>query len=202
MNVVLALLASFLIGGVPFAVLAARLKGVDLLAQGSGNPGATNAIRVLGPALGVPVLLLDVGKGLAAVLLCGRWAGGTESVALGCGAAAIAGHVFPPALRFRGGKGVATAAGVFFALAPAAASAATAVFALVLLASRYVSAASMAGAITLPLALWRFHASPVVLLAGGVVAVLVVVRHRANLARIAAGTESRVRFGPRNGASS
>ncbi len=202
MNLALAIAGSYLLGGIPFAVLAARIKGVNLLEHGSRNPGATNAIRVLGPALGVPVLLLDVAKGLAAVLAGGRLGGGTETAALACGAAAILGHVFPPALGFRGGKGVAAAAGAFLALAPAATGAAFAVFALVLVAFRYVSAASMAAAVTLPLGLWRFHASRGVLFAGVVVAVLVVVRHRANLARLAAGTESRVRFGSGRGAAS
>ncbi len=202
MNLAFALAASYLLGGIPFAVLAARIKGVNLLEEGSRNPGATNAIRVLGPGLGVPVLLLDVAKGLVAVLAGGRLAGGGESAALACGAAAILGHVFPPALGFRGGKGVATAAGAFVALAPAATGAAVAVFALVLVAFRYVSAASMTAAVTLPLALWRFHASGVLLVAGVVVAALVVLRHRANLARLAAGTESRVRFGSRKGAAS
>jgi len=193
--------ASYALGTLPFARLAGRLRGVDLARHGSGNLGATNAIRVLGPALGVPVLLLDVAKGLAAVVGLAPLADAGEPARLLCGGAAVAGHVWPVWWRFRGGKGVATAAGVFLALAPAATGIATLVFAGVLAASRYVSAASMAAAIALPLALaWRGEPRGT-LGAGLAVAALVVVRHRANLARLAAGTESRVGSRPRRGTS-
>ena len=202
MSLGLALVLAYLLGGIPFAVIAGRLRGIDVLRAGSGNPGATNAIRLLGPAVGIPVLLADAGKGLAGVLLCGRIAGGSEGAGLACGAAAILGHVFPLALRFKGGKGVATAAGVFLAVAPAATGIAVGFFVVVLLAFRYVSAASMAAAIALPVALNALGASRLVLAVGGVVALLVLVRHRANLGRLLAGTESRVRFGSRNGAAS
>ena len=202
MNAVLAILASYAIGGIPFAVVAAKLKGVDLARHGSGNPGATNAMRVLGPALGIPVLLLDVAKGFAAAWVGGRFAGGGEGMSLACGAAAIAGHVWPIALRFRGGKGVATTAGVFLALAPAATGIAAGLFVVVLFAFRYVSAASIAASVALPAALAGLGASRIVLGVAGVVAALVVVRHRANLARLAAGTEHRIRLGGRRGSVS
>jgi len=192
----LAVLASYLLGGVPFSALAARLRGVDLRDHGSGNLGATNAIRVLGPALGVPVLLLDVAKGwVAAAILPGLFGEAAIGVRLLCGFAAVAGHVWPVWARFRGGKGVAAAAGAFLALAPAATGFAVAAFVVVLLASRYMSLASMTGAVTLPLAAAATHQSWWVVGATSTVAVLILVRHRTNIARIRDRTESRVSFG-------
>jgi glycerol-3-phosphate acyltransferase PlsY len=191
-----AILASYLLGSVPFALVAARIKGVDLRTHGSGNLGATNAIRVLGVGVGVPVLLADVGKGLVSVAVIPA-ALGVEGGALPlvCGLAAIAGHVWSIFLKFGGGKGVATAAGAFFALAPRGVGIAFAVFVIVLLAGRFVSLASITAAITLPIALWGTGASRPVLVAGIVLAILVVVLHRSNVARLVAGTESRIRFG-------
>jgi glycerol-3-phosphate acyltransferase PlsY len=195
MSEALAIAASYLLGSVPFALLAAKVRGVDLRAHGSGNLGATNAIRVLGPGLGVPVLLADVGKGLVSVTLFPAVPGGASwGLPLACGAAAIIGHVASVFLRFRGGKGVATAAGAFLGLAPAALGVAAAVFAVVLLATRYVSLASVLSAVALPLALWRLGARPEVLSVGVALAALVLFRHRANLGRLAGGRESRVSF--------
>jgi glycerol-3-phosphate acyltransferase PlsY len=201
-GVILAMVASYLVGGIPFALLAGKLKGVDLRTQGSGNLGATNAIRVLGLAVGVPVLALDVLKGYVAVAAIAPLAGaGGETARVACGAAAVVGHVWPAVLRFRGGKGVATAGGVFLGLAPAATGVAIAVFVVALVLGRWVSVASMAAVIALPLALlWRGTAAPV-LVAGLATTVLVLLRHRANLARLAAGTEGRVRLGTRRSAS-
>jgi glycerol-3-phosphate acyltransferase PlsY len=191
-----AILASYLLGAVPFALITARLRGVDLRAHGSGNLGATNAIRVLGVAVGVPVLLADVAKGLVAVAVIPSALGAEgAAVPLVCGLAAIFGHVWSVFLKFGGGKGVATAAGAFFALAPRGVGIAFAAFVIVLLATRFVSLASITAAITLPVALWGTGASRPVLVAGIALALLVVIRHRSNVARLAAGTESRIRFG-------
>jgi glycerol-3-phosphate acyltransferase PlsY len=189
-------LLSYVLGSVPFSLLASRLKGVDLRAHGSGNLGATNAIRVLGPAIGVPVLLADVAKGLVAVAVIPRLAGADASWApILCGVAAVLGHVWSVFLKLRGGKGVATAAGAFFALAPRGVAIALAVFLVVLLTSRFVSLSSIAAALALPIALWGTGASQPVVAAGLGLAILVVVRHRANVARLLAGTESRIRLG-------
>jgi glycerol-3-phosphate acyltransferase PlsY len=198
MKLALVVLLAYAVGGIPFAVLAGKLKGVDLTKQGSGNPGATNAIRVLGPAIGVPVLLLDALKGWLCVVALAPLGGvAGDGARLACGAAAVLGHVWPAALRFRGGKGVATAGGVFLGLAPAAAGIVVAVFVVTLLALRFVSVASMAAAITLPIALAARGAPRMILGVGLATCVLILVRHRANLARLAAGTESRVRFSRR-----
>ncbi len=194
MNVVLAAVLAYLVGCIPFAALAARAKGIDLRSQGSGNLGATNAIRVLGPAVGIPVLLADLAKGWAAVALVSKLGGGSVETKILCAASAVAGHVFPVTLGFRGGKGVATAAGALFALAPVAIGIAAAVFALVLMATRFVSAASIAASAALASALW-LQSSPMSLrIAGSAIAALVIVRHRSNLARLFAGTEPRVRW--------
>ena len=201
MALVLAVVASYLVGGIPFAMLAGKLKGVDLRTQGSRNPGATNAIRVLGPRIGVPVLALDILKGYLAVATIAPLAAAGEGGRVACGAAAVVGHVWPAVLRFQGGKGVATAGGVFLGLAPAATAIAAAVFVITLLVGRWVSVASMAAAVALPLALyWRGAALPVEV-AGLATTVLVLLRHRANVVRLAAGTEGRVRLGARRGAS-
>jgi glycerol-3-phosphate acyltransferase PlsY len=195
MNTVIAAILAFLLGGVPFAAVAAKLKGVDLRSQGSGNLGATNAIRILGPGIGFPVLFADAAKGFAAAAGIPALFGGGTALALVCGGAAIAGHIWTPFLGFRGGKGVATAGGVFLALEPAGVGIAVASFAVVFLASRYVSLASMTAAVVLPFALWGTNATRPVLIGGIVIAVLVIVRHRANVGRLVAGTEHRVRFG-------
>ena len=193
MTVAIAVIACYLLGSVPFAAVAARLKGVDLRRQGSGNLGATNAIRVLGPAIGVPVLLADLLKGLVAVTWIPRALGvSATGWVLLAGVAAILGHVWPVYLRFRGGKGVATAAGVFLGLAPAATGIAIVVFVATLFASRYVSLSSMASAVSLPIALALTGAPRVVLGVGGAIAILVLVKHRSNVGRIIAGNESRV----------
>lgn len=199
----LALIVSYLLGSVPFALVAARLKGVDLRRHGSGNLGATNAIRVLGPALGIPVLLADIAKGFLAVAAIPVVLGAEASLApLLCGVAAVTGHVWPVFLRFRGGKGVAAAAGAFFALAPRGVGIALTVFVVVLLVSRFVSLSSILAALALPFALWGTGAPPPVLMTGVALAVLVVARHRSNVGRILAGTESRIRFGgPGKGSS-
>jgi len=194
--IVLAVVLSYLLGGIPFSAVAARAKGIDLREHGSGNLGATNAIRVLGPGLGVPVLLADILKGVAAAAwipaLLGPFDVGGR---LACGAAAVAGHVFPLFLRFKGGKGVATAGGAFLALAPAATGIAMGVFAVTLVASRYVSLASVLAAVALPVALRLRGAPPVLWIAGAAIAALVIVRHRTNLVRLRRGTEARVPFG-------
>jgi glycerol-3-phosphate acyltransferase PlsY len=195
MSEALAILASYLLGSVPFALIAAKVRGVDLRKHGSGNLGATNAIRVLGPGLGIPVLLADVAKGLVSVTVLPALSGGASwGLPLACGAAAIVGHVASVFLRFRGGKGVAAAAGAFLGLAPAALGIAAAAFVAVLLATRYVSLASILGAATLPVALWRLGERAELVAVGVALAALVLFRHRANLGRLAAGRESRVSF--------
>jgi glycerol-3-phosphate acyltransferase PlsY len=193
---VLALMAAYVIGSIPWAYLAGRLlKGIDLRQHGSGNLGATNVYRTLGAAAAVVVLTLDAGKGVASVLLVPRAFGLVPTLATqaACGVAAILGHVRPVFLLWRGGgKGVATAAGVFGALAPAPLLVAAAVFLAVLVATRLMSLASLVGATVLPVALAavRGVADPLFWVALAV-GLFVFWTHRANLGRLRRGEEPR-----------
>lgn len=187
-----AVLVGYLLGSLPFGYwLPLLLRGEDVRARGSGNVGATNVLRLYGRRLGAAVALLDVGKGLAAALL-GLWAGG-PLVGVLAGAAAMAGHARPLFLRFRrGGKMVATAGGAALALAPLAALCCAGVWLAVFLATRYASAASVAAAPSLVLFAWLFGSPWPVLLFAAAAAGGIVFLHRANLRRLASGTEPRV----------
>ncbi len=186
------LLLAYALGGLPFSYLAGRLaKGVDLRSVGSGNLGATNAIRELGWSWGLAVLLLDAAKGWAAVALAQAW-GDAGWLPVLAGLAAIVGHSFTPYLGFKGGKGVATSAGVFLCLAPDVMGMALLVFLTVLLVLRRVSVASLAAATALPLfiLLLRPH-DGALLLFGLLAALLIWIRHHANLGRLLRGEEPR-----------
>ncbi len=194
-HVVLALGAGYLAGSLPTGVLVARARGVDITSAGSGNIGATNVARVLGKKLGALVLLVDALKGFGPVLgarvLFGAEPEGPWVVA-GVGLAAVLGHVFPVWLRLRGGKGVATALGVFLALAPLAAGVAFALYAGLYAVFRISSVGSLAGATAVPLILYlqRAPLAYVVLAVAGWL--LILVRHRANIRRLLRREESRV----------
>lgn len=192
-DAVIGAVAGFLSGSLPFGYFAGRMRGIDIRKHGSGNIGATNVIRVLGKGIGVPVFVLDLLKGLAPVLVMeGRE---VESwVLVMTGLCAILGHMFTPWLGFKGGKGVATAAGVLLGIAPVPMLAGLAVWLAFFFGTRYVSLASMlsgvavAGTMAARMALsgeW----DGVLLGFGIVLAVLVIVRHRANIGRLLAGTE-------------
>ena len=200
MHPALALLLSYVSGSLPFAWLAGKLGGVDLRTQGSGNLGATNVFRVLGWKVGLVVFLLDAAKGALPVLLLAPRVTSTMSVVLWgifCGVAAIVGHVRPLFLRFRkGGKGVATAAGVFFALAPVPMLVSFALFVAVVLATGYVSMGSLLSAIVLPsLLLYTQGAQSPLFLVSVVIATFVFWTHRSNIGRLRRGEEHR--FGKR-----
>lgn len=151
---------AYLLGSVPFGLLLGRLSGVDIRQQGSGNIGATNVGRLLGKKMGVLTLLADSLKGVLPMLLAAWWLAdrpGGEEVVLLCGGAAFIGHLFPLYLGFKGGKGVATALGIFLYLTPAAALGTMAVFGLVLLNWGYVSLASLSAALLMPGLIWVFY---------------------------------------------
>lgn len=200
----LCIAAAFLCGSVPFGYWAGKLKGLDIRQHGSGNIGATNVIRVCGKGIGIPVFILDMIKGLVPVLLPSWMLAGTEvtgsllsAMGVVCGLAAILGHMFTPWLGFKGGKGVATAAGVLLGIAPIAMLVALGAWLLFFFTSRYVSLASMAAAIAVPVTMAVQMATAkswdgVLLGFGILLAILVVVRHRTNIQRLMAGTESRV----------
>ena len=188
----LLLLIAYLIGAVPFALLLARrIAGTDVRSAGSGNVGAANVYRTTHPSLALAVMVLDVGKGCAVVVFAGSL-GGDETLRAAAGAAAIVGHVFPVWLRFRGGKGVATACGVFAVLSPLATAMAAAMFVVVVWFTRYVSLGSVVASLAfLPLAYFE-EARPATIACAIAMALLILVRHRANFARLQAGTEWRL----------
>lgn len=194
----LLLVAAYLLGSVSFSYLVVRaIENLDVRSLGSGNAGATNVLRVAGPWPAAAVFVLDVGKGVAAaaaaVLL--------EAPPVVTGGTVLAvtlGHSFPLFFGFRGGKGVATAAGAMAVIAPLALAAAAALFALVVSFSRYVSAGSVVSTVAFPLfaALLPLpgppEARPAVVVTGAVLAALVIARHRSNLRRLFTGREARL----------
>ena len=199
MHPVVALLVAYLCGSIPAAYLAGRAYGVDLRQHGSGNLGATNVVRVLGAKVGAHVFAVDVAKGALPVALLPRWVSvpRPDLWAIAFGLAAILGHVRPVFLLGRGGgKGVATASGVFFALAPVPALTALVAFAAVLYATGYVSLGSLTGAVVLPMAIlvMRGPTSPLFAISVAVAA-FVFWTHRANIGRLRRGEEHRFRTG-------
>ena len=198
MHPLVAVVIAYLVGSIPSAYLAGRMaRGIDLRQHGSGNLGATNLYRVLGWKYAVPVGLFDIAKGAIPVLLFAPQVSRSMLYALACGVAAIIGHVFSVFVRFKGGKGVATAAGVMLALTPLALGVAAAVWAIVLMLTGYVSLASIAAAAVLPLAVYLVERpeSPELLWVDGLIALGVIALHRRNIERLLKGTENR--FGRR-----
>ena len=198
---ILTALAAYLLGSIPFGFLTAKAKGIDIRAVGSGNIGATNAMRVLGKPAGIFVLLMDVLKGYAAA----KWlcvgllklfdvpGAEMETCQIVAGIFAVLGHNYTCWLKFKGGKGIATTAGVYLALAPWPLLIALAVFILALLLTRYVSVASISAAVALPAAVWILP--PHNLLLGIVttaLGALAIYKHKSNIQRLMAGTENRI----------
>jgi glycerol-3-phosphate acyltransferase PlsY len=191
LSVFLLIVAAYLMGSVPFALLLARRLGTrDLRRIGSGNVGAANVLRTSGVRAGVTVMLLDIAKGAGSVMLVQRFDGGAVTAAAGL--AAIVGHVFPVWLRFRGGKGVATACGVFSVLTPVAVGPALAVFLGSVWMTRYISVGSILAAVALPPIAYATGSPMPVLAVSMIASMLILVRHRTNLARVLAGTEQRI----------
>ena len=190
-----ALLAAYLLGSVPFGLILAKvLAGADVRKAGSGNIGATNVARVVGPFAGILTLFLDAAKGWLAVWAAGRLTHGDATMMVLAGFLALLGHCFPVWLRWRGGKGVATAAGVFAALCPIAMASALLLFLIVVGFWRVISLGSLAAAAAIPLLvylLWapRFAPPESVTLGSLAIAALVIVQHRGNIARLARGEE-------------
>jgi glycerol-3-phosphate acyltransferase PlsY len=186
---------AFAVGAIPWGLMLARwVAGVDVRTVGSGNVGATNVARVLGKKWFPVVFVLDAAKGAVPVLFFAKLAGQPESdwLPAACGLAAVLGHIFNPFLRFKGGKGVATAAGVLATLAPLPGLVALLSFLLVFALFRYVSLGSIAAALAVVPAALVVGSKPAVTGFCALAAAVVLVRHRGNMARIAAGTEPRV----------
>ncbi|MQA89552.1 MAG: glycerol-3-phosphate 1-O-acyltransferase PlsY [Gemmatimonas sp.] len=187
------LLVSYLLGSIPSSYLAGRwVRNIDLREHGSGNLGATNTFRVLGPRVAAPVMIFDLMKGFVPTAVFPQWDGSDAwRWSLAYGVAAIMGHMFSVYMHFRGGKGVATAAGVFLGLSPVALGVAVVGWLIVLRIGRMVSLASIGSAVILVITLILTGERPEVLILGIVVASFVVYRHRSNVRRILAGEEYR-----------
>jgi glycerol-3-phosphate acyltransferase PlsY len=192
MEIYLVLLVAYLIGAIPSGVVLTRLSGADDIRQsGSGNIGATNVYRVAGKRLGILTLLADMLKGLLPMLGLTLWSEFSD-VQLGMVAVALfIGHCFPIYLRFKGGKGVATALGIYLVLSPASIGVVLLLFAGVLWKWRYVSLASISAAGTLPLLVYLFESSLPLVVATVVIATAVIWRHSSNIKRLCDGTENR-----------
>src|SRR5499427_2606479 len=197
------LIGSYLLGSIPFGYLAGRFAGIDIRKVGSGNVGATNVVRVLGKRYGYPVFALDVSKGFAAVIISMQMAPGPPSewnspqiFGIVAAISSVLGHLYPPWLKFNGGKGVATSAGALLALTPVATLIGVAVWLIVFWLTRYVSLASITAAVVLPIVIlavsWceQEEVKPLVY-ASVCVAAVVIWRHRSNLSRLMRGTEPR-----------
>jgi glycerol-3-phosphate acyltransferase PlsY len=200
MNIFL-LIASYLIGAIPFGLLVGRWAGVDVRGGGSGNIGATNVGRLLGKKYGALTLILDVLKGFVPISLAAMVVPAGEAyelILLGCGIMAVVGHMFPVYLMFRGGKGVATALGVFLFLSPAAVVISVVVFTGAVALSGYVSAGSLLASGLFPLWLMVVGKSWVTVAAALLIAALIWIKHRANIGRLLNGTEQSWRQGKDN----
>jgi len=192
------LLASYILGAIPTSYLLSRLfAGIDLRQHGSGNLGATNLYRVLGWKYAIPAGVFDMAKGLIPVAVFAPRVSDSELFALACGVAAIIGHVFSVFVRFKGGKGVATAAGVMLGLTPVALAVSAAVWVLLVRLTGYVSLGSIVAAAILPLGVYALDnpSTPAVFWIATGIAVGVIVLHRKNIQRLLKGTENR--FGRR-----
>ncbi|HHT48883.1 MAG TPA: glycerol-3-phosphate 1-O-acyltransferase PlsY [Firmicutes bacterium] len=187
----LILFSSYLIGGTLFGEVIALISRVDLRKKGSGNPGATNVYRILGPIFGILVLIGDTIKGIAGTLISG-WLGQPE-IAPWCGLAVIGGHNWPLQFKFQGGKGIATSFGVIIVLVPETLFILAPLWLLTLVLSGYVSLASMVAAFALPWSCLLFYpGEPNILIFATLVGALAIFRHRANIQRIINGTENRI----------
>jgi glycerol-3-phosphate acyltransferase PlsY len=184
-DLVPAILLGYLVGSLPIGYVAAQVaRGVDLRRAGSGNVGAANVYRTSGLPMAIGVMLADAGKGAAAVLI----AGGGEA-ALAAGVAAVVGHIYPVWLGFRGGKGVATASGVFGVLSPLPTAIAAAAFTITVARTRFVSLGSIVATVLLPLVEWLTPGLRAIDVGATAVAVLILFRHRGNMARLWTRTE-------------
>jgi acyl phosphate:glycerol-3-phosphate acyltransferase len=187
---VILLAGAYLLGSIPTGLLLGKLAGIDVRKEGSGNIGATNLYRTVGRKVGMLTLVGDCLKGMIPVLLAKHYALPIEYVAW-IGLAAFCGHVFSLFLRFKGGKGVATALGVFLALSPLAVCIVLGVFIVLMLKWRYVSLGSVAAAAVMPLAIMLMGSDRSLVIVTMIIAVIVIAKHHENIKRLLAGTENR-----------
>lgn len=185
-----AIVLSYFLGNISPAILIGRAMGIDIRKQGSGNAGTTNVLRVLGKKAAAATLVIDILKGVAAVLL-GKYIGG-QGLAMVCGIAVMVGHIWPLVFQFRGGKGIATAFGVVLTLEPLLGLIEAVAALIFMLVSQRVSVGSLAAAVLLPFAAWYFD--PAYVPATAVMAAIVIWKHRANIKRLIKKEEPKVNF--------
>lgn len=182
------IVAAYLAGAIPFGLLIGRIVGADVRRAGSGNIGATNVGRVLGKKLGILTLLCDVAKGFLPVWMAAHLlpptAANRELLVVSCGLAAVVGHMFPLYLQFKGGKGVATALGVFLALSPLSILISVGIFFVAVAASGYVSVGSLAASALIPLWLWLLGESSAILMVAAIIVLLIWCKHGSNIGRL------------------
>ncbi|HZI30729.1 MAG TPA: glycerol-3-phosphate 1-O-acyltransferase PlsY [Candidatus Binatia bacterium] len=199
LNYILIVLGAYLLGSIPTGFLVAKAKGIDIRSLGSGNIGATNALRVLGKPAGTFVLLADALKGFAAVWLSAELAGkyhvtaDLETLRILAGIGAVLGHNYTCWLKLKGGKGIATTAGVYLALAPWALLVALVVFILAVALTKYVSVGSVTSAAALPITVWVMTPHNLSLgIVTTALGLLAIYKHKSNIQRLMAGTEHRI----------
>jgi acyl phosphate:glycerol-3-phosphate acyltransferase len=192
---ILLILFGYLMGSVPVGFIVGARSGIDVREVGSGNVGATNVARVVGKRQGILTLIADTAKGFLPVILAMQLGASLAATVL-VGTAAFLGHLYPIFLKFKGGKGVATALGVFLAVAPMATLVLVALFVVTVLASRIVSLSSILTAVAAPIIFWLFSCPPLVVGMAAFIALAITCRHRSNIRRMLNGSEPR--FGSAN----
>jgi len=184
---------AYLIGSIPVGVILGKMKGIDPRKTGSGNIGATNVMRAGGKALGIITLLGDAAKGFVPVAVATVLNADYLTIAI-VGLAVFLGHVFSIFLGFRGGKGVATALGVYIAIRPLVILGAFIIFIIVFMIWRYMSLASIVGAIVVPIGLYLVKAPCEFIVMAGIIGIIVIIRHKENISRLIKGTENKLSF--------
>ena len=187
---IILIVIAYLLGNISPSILLGKMYGIDIKSHGSGNAGTTNALRVLGKKAGIITLIVDIGKGMIAVFL-GRYFG-NETIAMACGVMAFAGHIWPVFFKFKGGKGVATAFGVIFAINQVLGLAVALIMVLVVLITRRVSAGSVISALIFPFVANAYN--PEYLWWTLIMAVIMLYKHNANIKRLLKGEEPKIQF--------
>ena len=193
LKIILYLVLAYLFGAIPFGYIIAKVFGhVDIRTIGSGNTGATNVYRSISKPLGVLTLVLDILKGFLPVYCVSYFFPEFQWLVISVAFVTIIGHVFTIFLSFKGGKGVATACGVFLALNPLAVLVCFMFFVIVLVIFKYVSFASIMAALMLPISLYLLNSLPEVVVFAGLISILVIARHGSNIKRLLNGTENKI----------
>lgn len=187
-------IGSYLLGSIPFGfIVAKKLKGIDIRDHGSGNIGATNIMRVIGPVPAAAVFIADILKGFIPVMAAKIWIQPPSDLfIIGCGVIAIIGHTLSVFLNFKGGKGVATGLGVIIGLNPLIAAIAFGIWIVVLAISRYVSLASMVASLSVPIMMMYLQSSWTFTIFTAIIAIYIIIKHRENIVRIINGNESKI----------